>query len=94
MKKRKGMKVMIASADKKKVLGEGTYIGSERITFAGRRFWTPKFRLGRKIIRGCECWWYPTKKMGVHDKVYHAVGTSSGTPTQYHIWDITNSANY
>ena len=61
----KGTKVLITSViwngpmDKSKLLGKGTYIGYDRVHAWGQTFNTPKFRLGRKIIRGYECWWIP-----------------------------------
>ena len=58
---KKGTQVLITSADQSKLLGKGKYIGYDRIhaTDMGMTFNTPKFRLGRKIIRGYECWWIP-----------------------------------
>jgi len=61
-KKRKGMKVEIYDAQFEKKLGIGTYIGSRRIGLQGLKYWIPRFKLGRKIIYGYECWWIPVSK--------------------------------
>lgn len=60
-KKRKGMRVEIWDAEQKNKLGIGIYINSKKIDFYGHKFWTPRFRMGRKIIHGYECWWIPIK---------------------------------
>jgi hypothetical protein len=44
----------------KKKLGIGEYIGSENLGFIEplkQIIKTPKFKIGKKIIRGYECWW-------------------------------------
>ena len=59
-KKYKGMKVEIWLQNK--MIGIGYYVGSEKIEIFGLKKWTPKFRLGRRIYRGYECWWIPVKE--------------------------------
>ncbi|MFA7307635.1 MAG: hypothetical protein WC026_13285 [Hyphomicrobium sp.] len=57
---KKGTKIKIYSTDQKDFLGIGEYIGSERVDFRFMGFgfiWTPIFKLGRKKIKGSECWW-------------------------------------
>lgn len=62
---RKGRKVKVFSGgDKKQYLGIWEYCGAEIIgyTFKGGRaipHFVPKFKQGRKRIRGYECWWIP-----------------------------------
>ena len=56
---RKGMNVLIFSADKTKDLGVGKYVGEKQITLLGRKVFVPKFKLKNKIIYGYECWWMP-----------------------------------
>ena len=63
----KGRKVEIWNATCTKKLGIGMYIGSERcyLTEAGKEVyigWTPKFKLGKKVICGFECWWIPVSE--------------------------------
>jgi hypothetical protein len=56
----KGRKVEIYSVNQKEKLGIGVYIGSDRITgFRIKNLFTPKFRIGKRIIRGYECFWIP-----------------------------------
>jgi len=52
--KKLNSKVRIFSANHQQELGIGKYIG-EKMTCFGIS--TPKFRLGKKIIYGYECWW-------------------------------------
>lgn len=61
---RKGRKVRVFSGDQKRDLGIWEYCGAERIgsTFKKGRtipYFVPKFKQGRKRIRGYECWWVP-----------------------------------
>jgi hypothetical protein len=56
----KGRKVRIFSATRNKELGIGTFI-NHKMTSLGVT--TPKFRLGRKIIYGYECYWIPMGKI-------------------------------
>jgi hypothetical protein len=65
-KVRKGQKIKLFSPDKKTELGVGRYIGSEVVGFRGFRFWIPKFKFGRKILRGYQCYWIP---QGVAEKI-------------------------
>lgn len=58
-KKRKGMKVEIFDARLEKKLGIGIYINSKKIGLKDIKYWTPRFKLGKKIIHGYECWWTP-----------------------------------
>ena len=55
---RKGStRVLIFSVDKRKKIGEGLYIGTKK--WSG---WDmPRFRVGRRVIWGYECWWIPVK---------------------------------
>lgn len=68
----KGRKVKIYSPDYKKFLGVGKYERQVKIMLtAGKKdtgitAHTPKFKLGRKTILGCDCWWIP---VSVADKV-------------------------
>jgi len=54
---RKGRKVKIFDVDQTTFLGIGVYIGAEKVE--GMRLWIPRFKLGRRKIWGCECWWIP-----------------------------------
>ncbi|HHT9147327.1 MAG TPA: hypothetical protein ACFYD4_16865 [Candidatus Wunengus sp. YC61] len=60
-KLRKGMKVAIWDATKKNNLGTGIYVDSIRVKAFGFKAWTPRFRIGKRIIHGYECWWIPVK---------------------------------
>jgi hypothetical protein len=50
-------KVKVYSADQKTFIGIGKYVGAEKIQVWGWKAWTPKFKVGRNVYRGCECWW-------------------------------------
>jgi hypothetical protein len=63
-KRRKGMKVEIWSADKKKKLGIGIYLDSKtKVSLFGMKMNMPRFKLGRKIIYGYQCWWIPLSEI-------------------------------
>jgi hypothetical protein len=51
-RKRKGMLVRIVHKNQRLV---GRYLRSEKVLGV----WTPVFRVGRKMLRGYECWWLP-----------------------------------
>ena len=60
----KGRKVKIFSANKNEYLGAWEYLEAERIGTSienNKRtiLFTPKFKQGKKRIRGYECWWIP-----------------------------------
>ena len=65
----KGRKVEIWDAllRRSKPLGIGRYIRSDRIE--DTNYWTPVFRMDRKIIKGYECWWLP---LSVAEKIKSA----------------------
>jgi hypothetical protein len=56
---RKGQSVIISSADQKKLLGIGKYVGYKKVRIFGTVCNIPKFRMGKRIIYGYECWWIP-----------------------------------
>ena len=70
----KGRKVKVFSGDKKQIyLGIWEYCGAERIGYTFKNgkaipFFVPKFKQGRKRIRGYECWWIPLSVANKTDK--------------------------
>ena len=74
----KGRKVRVFSADQKRDLGIWEYCGAEVVgqdwDNPRRRLFVPKFKQGRRRIRGYECWWIPLSEASKIERQVKRVG--------------------
>ena len=58
----KDERIIIFSSNMRKKYGAGKYFGDEKMKVGNKKYLTPVFKIGNKIIHGFECWWIPEKE--------------------------------